>query len=131
MRIQISMNFIVLPGFSQTIILLGSLVLLTSCSHFRKPVKIPPPKVFQYSYQNPARKLLPSGFANKLSTGKVGERVVVRMAKGQSSTVRLGGNYFSANGNPCRRYTKESSIAMSACKVNNRWYQAQPIFVNQ
>jgi len=131
MRIQISMNFTVLPGFSHTIILLGSLVLLTSCSHFRKPVKIQPPRVFQYSYQNPARTLLPADFARKLSTGKVGERAFVRVGNGKFSTVRLGENYFSANGNPCRRYTKESSIAMSACKINNRWYQAQPIFVNQ
>ena len=132
LRIKTSMNAFFLSGFAQTITLLGTLILLTSCSYHRKPRHVDtPPKTFQYSYQNPARKLLPSDFARKLSTGKVGERAFVRVENGKFSTVRLGENYFSANGYTCRRYTKESAIAMSACKINNRWYQAQPIFVNQ
>jgi len=127
------MNVFVLPGFARTITLLGTLLLLTSCTLLhrnRTPVNTAP-KVFQYSYQEPARTLVPSGLAQKLSNGKMGDRVIVQLAKGLSSTIRLGEDYFSANGYQCRRYTKESAIAMSACKINNRWYQAKPILINQ
>lgn len=124
------MNAFVLPRFTQIITLLGALVILTACTNKRTPV-ITSPKIFQFSYQEPARQLEKAGLAQKLSKGKVGDKVTIRLTNGQSSTIRLGENYFSANGHQCRRYTIKSSKAKSACKINNRWFQAQSILINE
>ena len=132
------MNFFVLPSIALNGALLATLILLTSCTNQyanqyanqRTPVNTPP-KTFQFSYQEPSRQLAHSGLVQKLSKGKVGDKLTIKLASGQASTIRLGENYFSANGHQCRRYTIESSRVKSACKINNRWYQAQSIIINE
>jgi len=126
----------VLPSLVRSFVILGSLFFLVSCASYRtyrtsRTSVDTPPKVFQYSYKEPVRELVNPSLARKLSNGKVGGKLTIKLARGQSSTIRLGESYFSANGHHCRRYTQESAIAMSACKINNRWYQAQPILINQ
>ncbi len=129
------MNVFVLPSFALSSALLATVTfLLASCTNQfanqRKPVNTAP-KVFQFSYQEPSRQLEYSGLAQKLSKGKLGDRLTIKLADGQSSTIRLGEKYYSANGHQCRRYTIKSSRAKSSCKINNRWYQAQPILINE
>ena len=124
------MNVFVLPSFALNSALLATLIVLTSCTNNRVAVNTSP-KVFQFSYQEPSRQLAHSALIQKLSKGKVGDKVAIRSANGQSSVIRLGENYFSANGHQCRRYTIKSSRAKSACKINNRWYQAQSILINE
>lgn len=132
--IQIYMNVFVLPSVTLSSALLAIVLILTSCTNQfanqRRPVNTPP-KVFQFSYQEPSRQLEYPGLAQKLSKGKLGDRLTIKLADGQSSAIRLGEKYYSANGHQCRRYTIKSSRAKSACKINNRWYQAQPILINE
>lgn len=130
-RIQISMPFSVLPGFVLHIALLGTLILLGSCTTNKRTSSITPPKVFQYSYQEPSRRLENASLAQKLSKGKVGDRSTSRLAGRKSFSIRLGEYYFSANGHKCRKYTVNSSTLKTACNINNRWYQAQPILINK
>ncbi len=140
------MNFFVLPatpgaipkavsgtlrsGWIVVMVALGSMLFLTACSIHRKVPVSQPPRVFQYAYKAPARQAVNPEFARKLAKGSKGDHAVLRL-NGVSVPVRLGEHYFSANGNQCRRYLVKSSLSKAACLINNRWYQAKPILVNE
>lgn len=124
------MIFFVLDRYVLKIIILSALLLLTSCTLKSESVEIPS-IVFQYSYQEPSRKVESANLSKRLSKGKVGELIAIKKSNRGSAKVRLGGHYFSANGNECRRYTVLPSNLKSACKINNRWYQAQPIIIKE
>ena len=125
------MKFFVLPGLMTNITLLGAtLAVLTSCTSQRRVPTNIPPKVFQYSYQEPSRQIISPTLSRKLSSGKSGDMVYMKYDN-KSSTVRLGKNYYSANGYMCRYYTVNPSNEKAACKINNRWYQAKPILIKK
>ena len=119
------MRFFVLPS-----LMIGTLLLLTSCASLRTaPAKIPPAKAFQYSFKNPSRLLSTPEFAKQLSSGEHNSTVRIKLQNNEISSVTLGRSYFSANGYECRRYKVKSRFAYSACKINGRWYEASPIII--
>lgn len=125
------MNYLALPSLMLKTASLGILILLTSCTKTNRTPITSPPKVFQYSYQEPSRQLENPHIAQKLSKGRVGETINIKLSNGRASSVRLGNNYFSANGHQCRKYTTKTATVKTACKINNRWYQSRPILINK
>ena len=107
-------------------LMLGTLLLLSSCSTSRN-TEIIPPKTFQYSYQHPSRVLTSPDFSKQLSNGKSGRIITVRLDDNKVAKARLGHRYFSANGHNCRKYTVLPSFDYTACQIAGRWYQASPV----
>jgi len=125
------MKFFVLPSLTQNMTLLAAaLIILTSCTSQRHVPTDIPLKVFQYSYQEPSRQIISSALSKKLSSGKPGDMIYMKYDN-KSSTIRLGKNYDSANGYTCRHYIVSPSNEKTACKINNRWYQAKPILIKK
>jgi len=115
-------------SFMRSLVLLGMILILTSCSQFRKPEVIPQ-KTFQYSFQSPTRSLASPGLSKQLSSGKKGSAMKVRLSNKQISAAKLGRKYFSASGHECRKYFAQSSNQYSACKIGGRWYKTSPIII--
>ena len=111
------------------VVLLGVMFVLASCSNYSSThtPETAPKKVFQYSYQGPARVLTSPAFSAVLNKGKSGALSKIKLANNQVATAKLGRNYFSASGYECRKYSVQSSGQYSACKINGRWYDASPI----
>ena len=115
------MRLYVLPSM-----MLGTLLLLSSCSAYQD-AEIIPPKTFHYAYQQPSRIMASPELAKQLTQGKTGQVVTIRLSNKTIARARLGNPYYSANGNTCRKYTVLPGNDYAACKVGKRWYQASPI----
>ncbi len=111
-------------------VLLGVLLLLTSCTNLHRTVTVPQ-KTFQYNYQGPSRVIINSDFAKQLSSGAIGKTVRMKLGNNAVENVRLGQNYYSASGHNCRRYTLQSNFQRSACKINGRWHNTSPIIISK
>ena len=111
-------------------VLLGTLLLLTSCTASRS-AKVVPQKTFQYSFQAPSRVQTSPDFSKQLSSGRLGSTIKVRLDDNRLTTARLGRSYYSASGHECRKYTVQPAFEYIACNIGGKWYQASPIIARK
>ncbi len=108
------------------------LIAPAACSNTRLHSKASsiPSKVFQYAYQEPSREIVNSVLSRHLSNGKNGDSFKINESR-KKLTIRLGSNYYSANGNLCRKFIVNPANEKVACKINNHWFQARPVLVKK
>ena len=79
---------------------------------------------FNYSYQEPARKVLSSARVKSLRLGRPTSNITQNKKNNSLPSKR----YYSANGNICRAIDATGSEV--ACAVSGRWRESSPILAN-
>ena len=79
---------------------------------------------FNYSYKEPARKVLSNARVKSLRLGRPSLNIIQDKKNNSSSSRR----YYSANGNIC--HTIDATGSEVACAVSGRWRESAPILAN-